>query len=186
MEIPDLSQLSNIVLTDNPGTNPGIPYKGKIISIPKNLLPEKTEYSLAYDGSHEQRILPMLRFITAILNNQTEILSFLSINQIKSGTVFTEKYFEEQKNNISIQLEQNRKNIFQKLEELKGLYDKKQDTIIQHSNRIINLITEIEHKKDLDEIKNTLKEIKKDLVDNNNQKEVKELIESLKDISDRI
>lgn len=46
----------------------------------------------------------MLRSMLAILNNQTEILSFLTINQIKSNSIFTEKYFEEQNTKINIQL----------------------------------------------------------------------------------
>ena len=61
---------------------PGIPYKERIIPIQRNMA-ENTEYNLGANVKEEQKISHSLRIICGVLNNHTEMLSNISINQIK-------------------------------------------------------------------------------------------------------
>ena len=61
---------------------PEILYKEKIIPLERNLM-ENTEYTMGANVREDHKICHSLRIICGILNNQTEIISNISINQIK-------------------------------------------------------------------------------------------------------
>lgn len=69
---------------------PGIPYKEKIIPLEKKLM-ENTEYTMGASIKEDHKMSHSLRIICGILNNQTEIIGSISINQIKINRLVQEK-----------------------------------------------------------------------------------------------
>ena len=69
---------------------PGIPYKEKIIPLERNMI-ENTEYTMGANIREYHKMSHSLRIICGILNNQTEIIGNISVNQIRINRKVQEK-----------------------------------------------------------------------------------------------
>lgn len=160
------NQPALIIPTDDEDqtSNPGIPYKGKMLILPKNLIRE-TQYSLGI--LRISNITSGLSVIAKTLNNITEILSFQTIFQnptlheqtqtdLKEINIILEKH----KGDLITQLEQNRINIKKDQDLIRELGEKKYETLIKNQERIINQINEQQDSKRIDR---ELKEIKESI-----------------------
>ena len=68
----------------------GIPYKEKIIPLKRNMI-ENTEYTMRANIREDHKMSHSLRIICGILNNQTEIIGNISVNQIRINRKVQEK-----------------------------------------------------------------------------------------------
>lgn len=134
------------IIEDGDFTNPGIPYRGKSIPIPKNLRNE-TRYSMGgiiHDVSN-QSIGGKIMSNTMILNNIIEILSFMctdcTLVQEKQNKEVEEK-LENNLKRIIEHLEINRQNISTEVQEIKNLEKERYETFTAAQDKTLKFINE--------------------------------------------
>lgn len=181
------------------GENPALPYEGKAIALPRNLL-EGANYTVGLGPTLvNERIGNRLDHISRMLNNITEILTFQILNltpsQERTSVALHEnlnKEIEKLHSKIIVQLEQNRQNINSEIQEIKNLENQRYETFVERQNisinianeqreKILNLQEDIKNLKTyLEKYEDSLEEIKQKLIS------TEEIKKDLKDIKDKL